>query len=194
MCGIVGRLAWDGPRGPGRPFYHGLLGLIAHRGPDDAAFWSEGPFFLGSPSAVDHRPRFRRAADGYDGRRPGITFNGEIYNYRELRASSRGSVTPSARARHEGPPRGYGEWGEGLLPRLRRPKFAFAGRRRRDRSLFLARDPSARSALLHETRIRVFASSCAAAASLPLLAAANRTSRHSGLSLPELRGPARRRS
>src|SRR4030042_1662318 len=170
MCGIVGRRAWDGPvdRAGVLP---GLLGLIAHRGPDDAAFWSDGPFFLGHRrlSIID-------LASGAQpmGTTDGalvITFNGEIYNYRELRAelARRGHAFRTS-SDTEVLLAGYREWGEGLLPRLV-GQFAFAIADRRDRSLFLARDPFGEKPLFyHENPGSVsFASELRALAALPSL-------------------------
>src|SRR3954469_24709372 len=84
MCGIAGfQGAFD-------PALLGVMGdAIAHRGPDDAGQWFDGRTGTGlahrrlailDPSPLGHQPM--RAASG-----PAvITFNGEIYNYRELRA------------------------------------------------------------------------------------------------------------
>jgi asparagine synthase (glutamine-hydrolysing) len=84
MCGIVGRLAWDGPVDPDGVL-PGLLGLVAHRGPDAAAFWSDGPFFLGHRRlAIIDLTAGVQPMGTADGALV-ITFNGEIYNYRELR-------------------------------------------------------------------------------------------------------------
>ena len=69
-----------------------------------------------------------------------LTFNGEIYNYRELRKEleelghSFYTKTDSEVLVH-----GFGEWGEKLLDRLR-GMFGFAIYNRKDGSVFLARD------------------------------------------------------
>ncbi|WYX23253.1 hypothetical protein WJ969_21550 [Achromobacter xylosoxidans] len=63
-----------------------MTDAIAHRGPDGEGCWTEGPVGLGhrrlaiidlSPSG--HQPM--RSGDG----RYSLTYNGELYNYRELR-------------------------------------------------------------------------------------------------------------
>src|SRR5947208_3201660 len=84
MCGIVGVFARDGPVGD----LDRLLcatNLLVHRGPDDGAWWSEGPFFLGHRrlSIIDLEQGSQPMATG-DGRHV-IVFNGEIYNYVEVR-------------------------------------------------------------------------------------------------------------
>jgi asparagine synthase (glutamine-hydrolysing) len=170
MCGIVGRLAWEGPVDP-EGVLPGILGLVAHRGPDDAAFWSDGPFFLGHRRlAIIDLATGAQPMGTADGALV-ITFNGEIYNYRELRAelSRRGHGFRTS-SDTEVLLAGYLEWGEGLLPRLV-GQFAFAIADRRDQSLFLARDPFGEKPLFyHEAPGRVtFASEVRALAALPSL-------------------------
>ena len=59
--------------------------MLSHRGPDDGAWWGEGPFFLGHRrlSIIDLEQGSQPMATE-DGRFV-IVFNGEIYNYLELR-------------------------------------------------------------------------------------------------------------
>jgi len=90
MCGICGYvgLAPDGVR-LGR-----MVALMAHRGPDDEGTYTDGQVALGHKRlsiidlATGHQPMV--SADG----RYVIVFNGEIYNYRELRGilEARGRV------------------------------------------------------------------------------------------------------
>jgi asparagine synthase (glutamine-hydrolysing) len=170
MCGIVGRLAWEGPVDPDG-ILPGLLGLVAHRGPDAAAFWSDGPFFLGHRRlAIIDLATGAQPMGTADGALV-ISFNGEIYNYRELRAelAARGHSFRTS-SDTEVLLAGYREWGASLLPRLV-GQFAFAIADRRDRSLFLARDPFGEKPLFyHEAPGRVtFASELRALAALPSL-------------------------
>lgn len=113
---------------------------IGHRGPDGEGFWDTPQGTLGH----------RRLAiiDVAGGAQPmfnendsvGVVFNGEIYNFAELRPQliARGH-TFRTRSDTEVLIHGYEEWGEAMLSRLR-GMFAFviwdAGRRR----LFIARD------------------------------------------------------
>ncbi|MCU0231328.1 MAG: asparagine synthetase B, partial [Acidobacteria bacterium] len=103
MCGIAGQLA-----APGRAIDEAALAAasvrLAHRGPDDFAYqgWRDGhplhpardPRTLaGAPLGLAHRrlsildlsPAGRQPMLAGDGARA-IVFNGEIYNYKELRA------------------------------------------------------------------------------------------------------------
>jgi asparagine synthase (glutamine-hydrolysing) len=84
MCGIVG-LAGRFSDADGAELAGRMNRAIVHRGPDDAGLWStEGfAFAMRRLSIIDlaggHQPMW--SADGV-----GIVFNGEIYNYRALRA------------------------------------------------------------------------------------------------------------
>ncbi len=84
MCGIAGSLQIDG--GPvDRERLRQMIGAIRYRGPDDAGIYSHGPIGLAHARL--------RIIDLVGGRQPmlieqdalAITFNGEIFNYIELR-------------------------------------------------------------------------------------------------------------
>jgi asparagine synthase (glutamine-hydrolysing) len=95
MCGIVGRVNFDGVAVNSR-WLHAACDLLAHRGPDGERVLIEGDG-TGPTVALGHRRLkvidLRPLADQpmqNDGCRPGhpdlaIVFNGEIYNYRDLR-------------------------------------------------------------------------------------------------------------
>src|SRR4030095_2551943 len=87
MCGIAGIVSHDP-----EPHIAAMLETIEHRGRDDDGVWTSEPsqsrqrISLGhrmlsiiDTSAAGHQPMF--SADG----RYAITYNGELYNYRELR-------------------------------------------------------------------------------------------------------------
>lgn len=84
MCGIVG-LASRLPQAEAAELVARMNGTIAHRGPDDEGQWSTDGFAFAMRrlSIIDlsggHQPMW--SDDGV-----GIIFNGEIYNYRALRA------------------------------------------------------------------------------------------------------------
>jgi asparagine synthase (glutamine-hydrolysing) len=85
MCGIAGIAAWRGPP-PARDDIARMCDAMVHRGPDDAGYLVEGRVALGMRrlSIIDlaggHQPIFNE--DGT----VAVFYNGEIYNYLELRA------------------------------------------------------------------------------------------------------------
>ena len=140
MCGIVGLVYSDASR-PASPLtVRGMCDAIAHRGPDDEGIFTRGPVGLGMRrlSIIDlsggHQPVFN------EDRSCAIVFNGEIYNYRELREwlRSRGHVMQS-NSDTETIVHLYEELGEKCVERLR-GMFAFAIWDANRQRLFLARD------------------------------------------------------
>jgi asparagine synthase (glutamine-hydrolysing) len=88
MCGIAGIVQLDGQAIPRLAQKLDLMNqLIAHRGPDDHASWLDPSGCAGHThrrlSIIDLSPAGRQPMVGNDGRV--LTFNGEIYNYLELR-------------------------------------------------------------------------------------------------------------
>jgi len=140
MCGIVGMYV---PRG-GAPVDQAVLrrmaDAISHRGPDDDGFHVEDGVGLGFRrlSIIDleggHQPIFNE--DGA----VAVVFNGEIYNFRELRRTLEAlGHRFRTRADSEVLAHGWESWGTALPERLR-GMFAFAVWDRRRRALFLGRD------------------------------------------------------
>jgi asparagine synthase (glutamine-hydrolysing) len=92
MCGIAGFIHHDRTRPADPARLQAMLDAIRHRGPDDDGAHVEGPVALGMRrlSIIDlaggHQPIYDES------RRRVLVFNGEIYNYRDLRAglTSRG--------------------------------------------------------------------------------------------------------
>lgn len=137
MCGICG---FTGEVTDRAKTIEKMTEIITHRGPDSSGFFADKNISMG----------FRRLSiiDLDNGTQPiynedntlVLMFNGEIYNYKELRTQliERGHVfytnTDSETLIH-----GFEEWGDGLLNKLR-GMFAFAIWNREDKSLFLARD------------------------------------------------------
>jgi asparagine synthase (glutamine-hydrolysing) len=89
MCGVAGVIALSGPP-PSRDEITRMCDAMSHRGPDDAGYLVEGPVAFGMRrlAIIDvsggHQPIFNE--DGT----VGTVFNGEIYNYRDLRKSLEG--------------------------------------------------------------------------------------------------------
>src|SRR6266478_8020940 len=116
---------------------------LAHRGPDDAGLYIAPDRALGLAhrrlSIIDLSPAGHQPMSNEDGT-VWITFNGEIYNFQELRAKllTAGhkfeSQTDTETIIH-----GYEEWGDEVIRRLR-GMFALAIWDTRKRRLLLARD------------------------------------------------------
>lgn len=120
---------------------HGRASL-RHRGPDDSGLWVEGPVGLGHRrlsirdlSAGGHQPQADPSG------RVVVSYNGEIYNDRELRAllARDFGVVFRTTCDTEILPVGYLAWGEGLFERLE-GMFAIALWDRAENNLLLARD------------------------------------------------------
>jgi len=140
MCGIAGlyHLTTPKPVDPAR--VERMCDAMVHRGPDGAGVWTAPGVGLGHRrlSIIDlaGSPQPMHVADG----RAVIVFNGEIYNYRELRAELAGL---GAVFRTDGDTEvilaAWQQWGPDCLSRLH-GMFAFALYDVGQRSLFLARD------------------------------------------------------
>lgn len=85
MCGIAGLLNVTGAPVDATPI-GAMCELIGHRGPDDEGLWMSGPVALGHRrlSIIDLSPRGRNPIPNED-ETVWIVFNGEIYNYQQLR-------------------------------------------------------------------------------------------------------------
>jgi asparagine synthase (glutamine-hydrolysing) len=137
MCGITGYLS-DDPHA--RDALSGMTAALAHRGPDADGFHYDGPIGFGHRrlSVIDlagsRQPLL--SAD----REIAVVFNGEIYNFRELRqelaAAGHAFVTQGD---GEVLVNGWRQWGRAMLGKLS-GMFAFALWDRGRRELFLARD------------------------------------------------------
>lgn len=138
MCGIVGALF----RNAGQAVsLTSAMQRLHHRGPDNRGVWNDAHICLGHTrlsildlSPLAHQPMSDRAGRFW------ITFNGEIYNYLELRQelSQRGH-TFTSQSDTEVLLAAYAEWGTASLHKLR-GMFAFAVWDRDREILFLARD------------------------------------------------------
>jgi len=151
MCGIGGILAWDDRFRVTREVIEGVSHAIAHRGPDDQGiYWRDEAVQLGLVfrrlSILDTDPRANQPFIDERGR--ALVFNGEIYNFREIRAEI-AKLRPGYHWRTTGDAEvllaAYATWGRECLAKLN-GMFAFAiwtpagvdGKERGE--LFLARD------------------------------------------------------
>ncbi len=137
MCGICG---FTGKKEEGTETLKKMTDVITHRGPDSAGFYSDDYISMGFRrlSIIDldkgHQPIFN------EDKTMVLTFNGEIYNYRELRSELLTlGHTFSTESDSEVLIHGFEEWGEKLLYRLR-GMFGFAIYHTKDHSVFIARD------------------------------------------------------
>ena len=117
---------------------------MAHRGPDDRGLLfrdAEGLALAHNRlSIIDLSPAGRQPMFSEDGRLA-LVFNGEVYNFLELREELLGAGHRFAsRTDSEVVVHGYEEWGPGVVERLC-GMFAFAIWDDRTKALFLARDP-----------------------------------------------------
>lgn len=150
MCGIIGIASLTPVESRGW-LAHGCE-AIAHRGPDDIGIWwtPEGNVGLGhrrlaiidlSPSG--HQPM--RDASG----ELRIVFNGEIYNFTELRRElATGGYPFQTKTDTEVILAAYREWGVRCLERFN-GMFAFALYDARDQTLFMARDRAGEKPLFY---------------------------------------------
>lgn len=145
MCGIAGVF---GPRGGDEGLLEAMAGTIRHRGPDDSGVWSDPAAAIGLAhtrlaivdlSAAGHQPM--ASSDG----RWMLSYNGEVYNHRDLRAAlDEQARTPAGGWRGHSDTETLVEaiaaWG--LAGTLQRSvgMFALAAWDRKERRLHLARD------------------------------------------------------
>src|SRR5260370_32899694 len=85
MCGICGKLMFDPAATVAPTLMKSMADAMVHRGPDDEGYYLSGPVGLGFRrlSIIDlntgHQPISNEDGSVW------VIFNGEIYNYRELR-------------------------------------------------------------------------------------------------------------
>ena len=141
MCGIAGLVSRN-HAGDRRGVLARMHGAIAHRGPDDRGAWQsphhEAGFVHTRLSIIDPSPAGHQPMPLGD--RFTITYNGEIYNFAELRSGLAASgVTFRSNSDTEVILRLYEAHGPACVDRLR-GMFAFAIWDEHERSCFLARD------------------------------------------------------
>jgi asparagine synthase (glutamine-hydrolysing) len=144
VCGIVGIVARDTEIPPG--ILEEATQLLAHRGPDDSGtlLLKQSPFQIAlghrrlsilDLSPLGHQPMQDPVTGSW------IVYNGEIYNFRELRRElEHEGVEFKSHCDTEVILAAYREWGEAALTRLN-GMFAFALWDAPKKQLLLARDP-----------------------------------------------------
>lgn len=142
MCGLAGIIAAGGGISEGdRKLCRAMTRAIAHRGPDAEGFYDAPGLAFGHRrlSIIDlasgQQPMI--SADG----RYAVVFNGEIYNYLELRRELEGKGAQfRTKSDTEVLLHGYAAWGD-VLPEKLRGMFAFAVQDTQTRRTLAARDP-----------------------------------------------------
>ncbi len=137
MCGICG---FTGQIETREQVIHSMAERITHRGPDSDGFYLGDGVTMGFRrlSIIDldagHQPIYN------EDKTLVITFNGEIYNYRQLREELiAAGHTFATESDTEVLVHGYEQWGAAMLPKLR-GMFGFAICDIRTGDLFIARD------------------------------------------------------
>lgn len=142
MCGIVGGIS---PRLSSPDLRHELVRCLAHRGPDDEGeyFDEQNNIFLGQTrlAIIDLNPSGHQPMQyTHAGRTFWITFNGEIYNYKELKQElEKLGHKFATHSDTEVILAGYAQWGMPVVERLR-GMFAFALWDEQKQELTLGRD------------------------------------------------------
>jgi asparagine synthase (glutamine-hydrolysing) len=140
MCGIVG-LVEGGGQPAATTVVRRMCDQLAHRGPDDEGSFVSGGVALGHRrlSIIDLSTAGRQPISSPDGRFV-MVYNGEVYNFHELRVELSGlGHSFQSRTDSEVVLRAYMQWGEAAITRFN-GMFALAILDTADGSVFLARD------------------------------------------------------
>ncbi len=149
MCGLVGVIAWDERHAVSRDQLARMSATIAHRGPDgEGTYLNEDRAPGQAACGLAHRrlaildpdPRSNQPFSDASGKY--LVYNGEIYNFRELRAEL-SKLRPDYAWRTNGDTEvllvAYDVWAEACVEKFD-GMFAFAIWDSRQQTLFLARD------------------------------------------------------
>lgn len=140
MCGVAGLINLSG-EAVSPAILQRMTDAIAHRGPDGEGHWIEGPVGFGHRrlAIIDLSPGGHQPMISADHRHV-ITYNGEIYNFRELRAELQAAgYWFRSQSDTEVLLHALAHWGVEALGRLN-GMFALALWDRKEQRLLLARD------------------------------------------------------
>ena len=140
MCGICGQFNFVRNESVEPATIRRMTGTMVHRGPDDEGYFISGPLGLGFRrlSIIDLAGGHQPMSDAEE--TVWVIFNGEIYNYRELRAGLQGkSHQFRTNSDTEVIIHGYKEWGTEIFNRLN-GMFGLAIWDVKKKRLVLARD------------------------------------------------------
>jgi asparagine synthase (glutamine-hydrolysing) len=159
MCGIAGFLLprATSPRDELESRLWGMIATLRHRGPDDEGIWTDDRAGLAHArlSIIDLSPAGHQPMGSAD-ESVWITFNGEIYNFVEIRRElEAGGYRFRGRSDTESVVNGWHAWGPKIFPRLH-GMFALAIWDRRARRLILARDRIGKKPLYYLSTAEAF--------------------------------------
>src|SRR5512133_3344331 len=117
MCGIFGHY---NPAGPDTALVERMARVLAHRGPDGYGTHTDGPLAFGAGRLAIIDLSAPAGPIFNEDRRVAVAYNGEIYNYRPLRAELESLGHHFAtRTDTEVIVHGYESWGVEVISRLR---------------------------------------------------------------------------
>ncbi len=171
MCGIAGFASLSGhPVARSVASLNAMSSLIAHRGPDGSGQWSDEAGSVGLVhrrlAIIDLTPAGAQPMRGVNG--TVISYNGEIYNFIELRQQLSDSWTFESNSDTEVILAAYSKWGERCVDHLR-GMFAFVIWDSRAKKLFAARDRFGIKPFYYTVQQGVFYFASEAKALLPFL-------------------------
>jgi asparagine synthase (glutamine-hydrolysing) len=140
MCGIAGFFALDG-QPASAVVLRRMTEAVAHRGPDGEGVYTDGALGFGHRrlAIIDLTPAGHQPMLSSDGRYI-ITYNGEVFNFQELRVELEALGWPfHSRTDTEVLLHAYAQWGPRAVERFN-GMFALAIWDRQEKRLFLARD------------------------------------------------------
>lgn len=140
MCGIAGIFHVDG-KPVSTTLIKSMTDSLGHRGPDGEGFWISSFIGFGHRrlAIIDLSPQGHQPMHSDDGRLV-ITYNGEVYNYKELRIElEKKGYSFRSQSDTEVVLKAYEEWGETCVGRFN-GMFAFAIWDGRENKVFMARD------------------------------------------------------
>src|SRR6476469_2956398 len=137
MCGIAGILGYQEGK---EELMQQMLQKQAYRGPDARSVWSDANVILGHNrlSIIDLSVSANQPMQSYCGNYV-IVFNGEIYNYKELKETLQEDYKFRTQSDTEVLIAAFRKWGYKMLDKLN-GMFAFSIWDKEKKSLFSARD------------------------------------------------------
>ena len=148
MCGIAGIVSSKVAKDKAIVALQRMNNAIAHRGPDAEGTWNDNFAYLGHRrlSIIDLSDSGTQPLHSYDNRYV-IIYNGELYNYKELRLQLQRAIQGTQEQPYffktqtdtEVVLAAYARWGAGCLQHFN-GMFAFAIYDKQEKNIFIARD------------------------------------------------------